>query len=110
MFATLLLGNGGLLATWEWSLVSVWNSTFTGVELAGGVELAAPVEKAATGPVKKVTAGRSGEDGPRVVEGHDRYGEEGHDGSLGWRRQTARWRRPRWIGCAMERAEDGQPR
>ena len=30
---------------------------FTGVKLAGGVEVAAPVKKAATGPVEKAAAG-----------------------------------------------------
>jgi hypothetical protein len=49
MFATLLLGNGGLLAAWEQRLVTVWRSAFTGVGLAGGVELATPVEKATAG-------------------------------------------------------------
>jgi hypothetical protein len=45
------------------------------------VELAVPVEKVATSPVEKTTAGRSdGEDGPR------------------------------WTGGAMEREKDGQPR
>jgi hypothetical protein len=88
----------------------VWRSAFTGVELAGGAELATPVEKAATGSVKKVRAGRSGEDGPRAGEGHDRSGEEGHGKSRGRRRQTARWRRLPWIEGAMERDKDRQPR
>ena len=44
---------------------------FTGVELVGGAELAAPMEKVATGPVGKAVAGRSGgEDEPRAGEGH----------------------------------------
>ena len=30
---------------------------FTGIELAGGAEIAAPVEKAATGPVEKAVVG-----------------------------------------------------
>jgi hypothetical protein len=38
---------------------------FTGVELAGGVELAASVEKATIGPMERATTG------PRALEGHD---------------------------------------
>ena len=36
---------------------------FTGVELIGGVELAAPVEKVAAGPVEKAAASHSGGEG-----------------------------------------------
>ena len=43
---------------------------FTAVELAGGTELTAPVQKAMTGLVDKVVVGcSSGEDGPRTGEG-----------------------------------------
>ena len=47
---------------------------FIGVELAGGAELASPMEKAAAGLVEKVAAGgrRSGEGGrPAAALGHD---------------------------------------
>jgi hypothetical protein len=43
---------------------------FTGVELTSGAEVAAPMEKAVTGPVEKAATFRSGEkDGPRAGEG-----------------------------------------
>jgi hypothetical protein len=43
---------------------------FTGVELVGGMELAALMDEAATCPVGKAAAGRfGGEEEPRVGEG-----------------------------------------
>jgi hypothetical protein len=51
---------------------------FTGVELIGGAELAALVEKDAASPVEKAAAG------PHTLEGHDRREE---------------WRRGRKTGC-----------
>jgi hypothetical protein len=44
---------------------------FTGVEFAGGTELASLVEKVTTGSVKKAMVGHSGgEDGSCAREGH----------------------------------------
>jgi hypothetical protein len=44
-----------------------WRVKFTDVELTGGAELIAPVEKATADPVEKVATGRSGgEGGPRA--------------------------------------------
>jgi hypothetical protein len=63
---------------------------FTGVELAGGAELAALVEKAAAGPVEKGAAGL------RTREGHGR--------------REARWR-GRKTGChalARRRCQSGE--
>jgi hypothetical protein len=57
---------------------------FTGVKLAGGVELAAPVEKAAASPVKKTAAD------PRALEDHG--------GQKAW------WR-GRKTGCRLRRVE-----
>jgi hypothetical protein len=64
---------------------------FTGVELTGGAEVAAPVEKAVIGPVEKAVTFRSGgKDGPRVEEG--RSGQEAP-----WRaRKTSSHARARW--------------
>jgi hypothetical protein len=44
---------------------------FTSVELAGGEELAAPVEKATTGPVEKAMAGLALEKGGTVEREED---------------------------------------
>jgi hypothetical protein len=63
---------------------------FTGAKLAGGVELAAPLEKTTSGPVEKAAVGRYGGEGEQ-----ERGGEEGG--------QEARWRRR--VGGA---ADDGR--
>jgi hypothetical protein len=59
---------------------------FTGVQLAGGAELTAPVEKAAAGPVEKAAAGCSGREGHDGGGGRRRNGEAAaHD----WERAAA---------------------
>jgi hypothetical protein len=64
---------------------------FTGVELTGGAEVAALVEKVVTGPMEKAATFRSGgKDGPRAEEG--RSGQEAP-----WReRKTSSHARTRW--------------
>jgi hypothetical protein len=87
-----------LFAAWENGDSS--DVEFTGAELAGGAELAAPVEKIATGPVEKAVVVHSG----------------GYGGREAWWRGRARWRGRRsgekaaweaWqirrAGCATER-------
>jgi hypothetical protein len=64
---------------------------FIGVELGGGAELTAPVEKATTGLVEKATAGgrRSGEGG-RPAAALERGGD------VSWRSKGAMEREARW--------------
>ena len=46
-----------------WEKRSSSSTKFTGVELVGDAELAAPVEKVAAGPVEKAAASHSGGEG-----------------------------------------------
>ena len=70
-----------------------WHVEFTGVELVGGAELAAPVEKATTGPIETATMG------PRALEGRDgreawwRGGKTGCCTPARWRYRLAERRR-----------------
>jgi hypothetical protein len=99
-----------LLAAWEWRLISVW---------VHGVELTAPVEKAATGPVEKavrtlekaVADGRRGGDG----DGGRRATVLGRGGDVVCVGTQMSWRTPRWHGrvrsrrCGIEASKCWKP-
>jgi hypothetical protein len=79
---------------------------FTGVELTSGAELTAPMEKAATDPVEKATAGL------RAGEAHGRRGAQWRGrratmlqrgGDAGRRSGGTMEREARWRGGVVER-------